>query len=375
MKKEKALFILHYSPPIHGASKVGDTIINSKIINQNLNSKFIKIKSSQNLDQIGQFNFLKILHFIELFFKVIYSLLIFRPKIIYFTTSSFGFAFYRDLVLSVPIKCYCFFKSCQVFYHYHAKGIYTFTSSSKKALTLTNFFVKGVNLIFISELMKSETELLKSYKNVFYLKNGVDDTLTSKEFNSILESRDNSKTINVLYLSNMMLDKGYDTALELAQKVKSSNKQNKIKFHFAGGWSSKEDEIFFNNYIDEHNLKDVVTYYGLVQGGTKKELFKLANLFVFPSRYKKEVFPLSILEALSYGLPVLAFKAGAVSEIINKNNGLITNKERIFEAFNFLTDNYLNRDTYQKCRDSFIENYTVNIFEENLLSILKTEIF
>ena len=370
--KNKALFILHLSPPVHGASKVGDTILSSKIINQSLDSKYIRITSSKKLDLIGQFNFQKIFYFITLFFKVLYALLTFRPTIIYFTASSFGIAFYRDFVLSIPIKLYCCFSECQIFYHYHANGIYAFTSSSKRARFLTNCFVKGANLIFISELMSTEIKLIKGYNNVFYLKNGVDNNLTENEFNILLTTRKKPDKINVLYLSNMMLDKGYDTVLDLAQKMKSTNSQNKIQFHFAGGWSSNQDKLVFNNYVRKHRLDDIVTYHGLVEGEIKKELFKLAHVFIFPSIYKKEVFPLSVLEALSYGIPVLAFNIGAVTQIINNTNSLITDKEHIYEAFNTLTDSYLNSDTYIKCRQKFMKNFNVTIFEENLLSILKT---
>ena len=146
MKQEKALFILHYSPPIHGAAKVGDTILKSSVINDAFKTRYIKIKSSNNLESIGTFRLSKIWFFLGLLFNVVYQLVFFRPKIIYFTTSPRGFAFYRDIVISIAVKIYRIFnKNCEVFYHYHAKGIYEFTKHSKKAKNLTNFFVSKVS--------------------------------------------------------------------------------------------------------------------------------------------------------------------------------------------------------------------------------------
>ena len=46
MKKQKLLCILHYSPPAHGASKVGDFIKSSEKLKDEFHCKFIKIKSS-----------------------------------------------------------------------------------------------------------------------------------------------------------------------------------------------------------------------------------------------------------------------------------------------------------------------------------------
>lgn len=367
----RALFVLHYSPPIHGASKVGDSILNSSIINQELDTRFIKIKSSENIDSIGKFNIKKLLYFFGLFFKVCWSLVFFRPSIIYYTASPFGFAFYRDLAISIPIKIYNFFLKQNLFYHYHAKGINEFVSQSKKNKKLTNFLLKGTNIILISKLMQSELEQVTSYKNIFYLNNGVDNLLTNYDFRSILTERKSNNKINILYLSNLFKEKGYDTVLELAKYFKEAGVKN-IEFNFAGGWASTEDKQYFKEYVNTNKLENYVVYHGLVQGEEKKRLFSNATIFVFPSRYKKEVFPLSVLEALSYGLPVLGFNIGAVPEIINGKTGIISNKELIFEDVEKMISEFQSESTFMRCREEYLNNYTVEVFEKNLLNILIT---
>ena len=49
MKKQKLLCILHYAPPAHGASKVGDFIKSSQKLKDEFDCRFIKIKSSISL--------------------------------------------------------------------------------------------------------------------------------------------------------------------------------------------------------------------------------------------------------------------------------------------------------------------------------------
>jgi glycosyltransferase involved in cell wall biosynthesis len=371
MNSKKALFILHYSPPIHGASKVGDYIINSKLISTSLETKYIKIKGAQNLDQIGKFNFLKLKYSIELFLNLIFKLLIFRPNIIYFTVSPQGFAFYRDLFISIPIKTFCLFKNCKIFYHYHAKGINEFSSQSNFSRLLVNIFIKNANLIFISKQMKSEVLRLNGFKNIYFLNNGVENKLDNKNFENIIAAKSDIDEINILYLSNMIKEKGYDTVLNFSKKIKEQNIKT-IKFHFAGGWSSNDDKVFFNNFVADNELESIVKYHGLVQGNKKTELFRNANFFIFPSRYRKEVFPLSVLEALSFGLPILAFNAGAISDIVNEDIGIITSKENLIKDFDRIKKNYLNKEVYIKCRSTFLEKYTTQKFEENLLKILKS---
>ena len=369
MSLKKALFVLHYSPPIHGASKVGDMIINSSLISSELESKFLKIKGTQRLDEIGKFSLLKIKHSFKLFFGLISKLFLFKPSIIYFTVSPQGFAFYRDLIISIPIKIYCLFKTCSIYYHFHAKGIEEFASKSIISKTLTGLFLKNANLIFISSQMQSEVNSIKGYKKIFFLNNGVNDNLDDSSFRNILKNK--NKEINILYLSNMMKEKGYDTVLNLAKKTKFLN-QKDIKFHFAGEWSSKSDELYFKNFVEKHKLEEYVEYHGLVSGKDKFNLFVEAKAFIFPSKYKKEVFPLSVLEALSYGLPVIAFNAGAISEIINKEIGVLTDENNLFEVFTIFKQEYLKDTVYIKCRNTFLEKYTIQKFEENLLKILKS---
>lgn len=369
MIKKKVLFILHYSPPVHGASKVGDSILNSNIISDTFESRFIKIKSSQNLNEIGVFSFFKIYCLVELFFKVLIKLVLFRPKVIYYTMSPGGFAFYRDLCMQIPIKCYVFFTRAKIYFHYHAKGIDNFVSGSNLKLWLTNFVTSNVNLIFISELLKTEVQKLNSYKSLFFIPNGVENTLRSEEFNAILNQRETTSYTRILYLSNMIKEKGYDIVLQIARQLKRLGNQD-IIIDFAGGWTSDADEIFFKTYVDKYELDDIVHYHGLVLGEQKKELFSKASLFIFPSSYRHEVFPLSILEALSYGLPILAFNIGATPEIINSKIGILTCKDFISEDLNKMIDNYQNETVYQTCRAEFLDYYTVEMFEKNLIKLL-----
>ena len=63
-------------------------------------------------------------------------------------------------------------------------------------------------------------------------------------------------------------------------------------------------------------------YIGSVQGSQKEELLQWADVYVQPSHH--EGMPIAILEALSYGLPVVATRVGAVPEVIkHETHGLL----------------------------------------------------
>ena len=366
MKKTKLLCILHYSPPAHGASKVGDFIKSSQKLKDEFNCEFIKIKSSDTIGDIGKVNFKKIYFVLELFFKILFTILVFRPNKIYFTASVKGVAFYRDVLLSTVWKFYKLFVPCEVFYHYHTKGVKEFVKNPRN-LKLTRYFLKDINLILLSPLLEADFEDVKTYKKVLFLPNGVENSYDDISFENYISKKDFSK-LNILYLSNMIKSKGYFEVIKLANNYKNKN----IHFHFAGGWKEKEDEKEFFDFIKSNQLENTVTFHGFVNGTQKKELFENSQLFIFPTRYENEAFPLSILEAFSYGLPVLSTDEGSIPFIIDEKSGVIVDDlDSISIAFDCLLKYYINIQTANHCRERYLNYFSLEEFEENLLKVLR----
>lgn len=370
-RKQKVLYILHHSPPVHGAAKVGDYVKASLELKTAFTNKYIKIKSSTSITNIGKFGFLKIWYGIQLVAEVSLMLFFFRPNKIYFTTSPSGFAFYRDFIIMTILKSYRWFRSCELFFHYHSSGVENFILRNPINKLATRFFVKGVNLVLISQYSKVDFKSIHSYKNIYFLNNGVKDSLGEVEFEEVLKQRILKNPIKVLYLSNMMKGKGYDIALDLAMRC-NENHKGRFIFDFAGAWETEEDMTLFDAFVKSNKLENLINYHGLVEGNKKHKLYKDAHFFIFTSRLN-EVFPLVLLEALSYGLPILAIEKGGVPEIVDKEVGMLTTKDKIGMDLEKFTTKYLNKSRYIACRERFLTAYQLSVFESNLKSILKEE--
>jgi len=369
----KLLCILHRSPPMHGAAQVGDFIADSEKLKSNFECKFITIKSSNTIADIGNISLKKIYYITELYFKIFIALLIFRPDKIYFTASVRGVAFYRDLLLSSLWKGYQSLKKIDVYYHYHTKGINEFVSSSNINLKLTDFFLKGVNVILLSDILQDDFKQVTTIRNFFYLPNGVENNFGDIEFNDFINSKyDKNKKLNILYLSNMIKSKGYFKVLELAKNVNNKS----MHFNFAGGWQNNSDEDEFYNFINKNHLEDTVTYHGFVGGEEKQKLLQQASFFIFPTRYKNEAFPLSILEALSYGVPVIATDEASIPYILDNKSGIVitdtdTDTDNLLEAIKLATVGLLNKETSIYCRERYLKLFSLEQFEINLVEVLK----
>ena len=366
MKKNKVLFVLHQSPPPHGAAKVGDFIASSNKIKNYYQARFVKIESSERVEDIGKYSLKKIFLALSLFCKVLYVLVTFRPEKIYFTASISSVAFYRDLFISSLWKVYRLFKKADVYYHYHTKGIDEFVSSSKINLILTRFFIRNINLILLSNLLSDDFKKVKTYKKIFYLPNGIEDLIDDDLFKKSIDFKyRNMNSINVLYLSHMTTNKGYKSVLDLALKTKKDN----IHYNFAGEWGSKEDKDFFSGFIDKNSLNDKVTYHGFVSGNEKSALFNRSHILAYPS--KNDAFPLTILESLSHGVPIISSNEGSISFILDNKCGLVIKEIHNFpDIFDEYKKELVNKETALYCREKFHRDFTLDIFQNNLTNIL-----
>ncbi|MDM5272543.1 glycosyltransferase [Sulfurovum sp. zt1-1] len=369
MQKPKLLCILHLSPPSHGAAKVGDFIFESEALKENFECRFIPIRSSESIGDIGKINPKKFWLVAVLFFRIFWALIVFRPEKIYFTASIRSVAFYRDLIISLLWKMYRLFRRCEVYYHYHTKGIDTFVSVSPRNLQLTRFFLKGVNLILLSPLLEKDVRKVQTYQSVYFLPNGIEDPLGNEDFSVyISEKYAQVEPMEVLYLAHMMKDKGYDEVLELARQTKGEN----IHYHFAGSWRSSDDEVDFEAFVHEHGLEESVTYHGFVSGGQKAALFKKAHLLVYPS--KNDAFPLTLLEALAYGVPVIATPEGSIPYILDEKCGILLQEStELYKTLQLAKTKLMNEESARYCRKRFEDQFTLKQFESNLVQILKKE--
>lgn len=82
--------------------------------------------------------------------------------------------------------------------------------------------------------------------------------------------------------------------------------------------------------VENLNLTEHITFLGWVNSAQRDELLAKADVFILPSY--NEGLPLAILEAMSWGLPVISTPVGGIPElVIPGQNGLLVNPGHIEE--------------------------------------------
>ncbi|HEX9063415.1 MAG TPA: glycosyltransferase family 4 protein [Clostridia bacterium] len=122
--------------------------------------------------------------------------------------------------------------------------------------------------------------------------------------------------------------KGQNFLIEAAKEVVDKNKN----VHFMIVGNDKLDLEWTNNLknlVKDLGLENNITFTGA--RNDIEELMAISDLFVFPSTL--EGLPLTVLEAMAAGLPVIATDVGSINEVVHHNiNGLLIpsgNKEVI----------------------------------------------
>jgi glycosyltransferase involved in cell wall biosynthesis len=79
-----------------------------------------------------------------------------------------------------------------------------------------------------------------------------------------------------------------------------------------------------------------------------------------------------VLEAFSYGLPVLATDEGSIPFIVDNKSGVVIDNVRDLDtAFEKMIVEYINIDTANYCRKRYLENFSLVEFEENLIKVFR----
>lgn len=133
-----------------------------------------------------------------------------------------------------------------------------------------------------------------------------------------------SGTLRVLYLSNLMVEKGYLDVLDAASLMEQWLPGWKVEFHFAGKFHLGGDEFRtieemqadFRSRRSSVSPSTRIVFHGVVSGDEKAMLLRSAHVFVLPTYYRDEGQPISIIEALTSALPVIATAHRGIPELL-----------------------------------------------------------
>jgi glycosyltransferase involved in cell wall biosynthesis len=360
--KKKILCILQLAPPVHGASMINGYLVSSHLINQNFNLEIINLRFNKSIKKLEKFSIAKIFTALGYTFTIIKKMTGFNPDLVYYTISTKGFSFYRDAFYILIIKLF----RPKVVLHFHSKGLKPDAQGNFIKKFLYGRILKNSSCICLSPSLKPDIENVAG-SAPHIVPNGIPE-FSNHDSDTIPET--NPLPV-ILYLSNYIESKGILVLIEALGILKKQDYTFNVRLV---GAPADVDMEMLNKLILLNNLFSSVNVTGPLYNENKITEFRKADIFVFPTY--NDAFPLVLLEAMQFRLPVISTFEGGIPDMIRNNvNGILVEKKNVVmladKIASLLVNPQLRKSMGNNGYQTFKENYTLKHFETNMCKTFK----
>lgn len=170
----------------------------------------------------------------------------------------------------------------------------------------------------------------------------------------------------ITFMGAIVANKGIFDVIACLIKYKSYF-EGKIHFYIAG--LGEHDRL--QDLIKDNELDGFVHYIGWIDEDKKRTLLSRTDIYIQPSCF--ESLGISIIEAMSYGVPAIASNVGGIPDIIEDGVDGILFQPNDFEQFvgalkRLIEDEELNRILGTKAREKSLK-FSINNFRDKLVDI------
>jgi glycosyltransferase involved in cell wall biosynthesis len=357
-KMKKILLVIHTPPPF-GGGEVQALNLKRHFTN---NPKFIIFdysRKNHNRTNWSTINLNTIFHGILWIIKVGFLIIKYQPSKIYFTLPKSYFGFLRNMMV-LPLS---HLLGVKVYGELPGTSFLFLQNKNSIKYRTGLYFLRRVDEIRF--LSPSIALAHKQYglKRPIVINNGID----------ILPGNDVSPDIflqnplTLVYIGAIESSKGVFNMLK-AIKICHANHID-IHLNFIGYWTYNDEKDQANEFIKNSGINDLITFHGIQTGGKKWEILSHCAVLVHPTFW--DGVPLTILEALGIGIPVISTSIGGIPDTItNDVNGIILPENTPEELANAINKYYDNRqlliEVSKANKALFNDKYKLEIFLSNM---------
>lgn len=373
--KTKVCVIGPLPPPMTGLSKALDTIVRSERCREELELHVIDLGKMYTVSG-GGVSFSKLAGISKLIRSVKQTVKKHDTDTYYLTIAQSTVGVLRDLaILRILAKD----RNCRnIVIHLHGGGFAKFYQGSSPLLRkmIRKYYSCVTKAIVLGDSLNHMFDGILPREKVTVIPNCADEEFLLSEagLREKTQSFAEKRTLQVLYLSNMIREKGCLDVLSAAEQC--AREKVPVRFVFAGKFYSEEEQKAFGSRLAKFKIEDYVNYIGVVSGEKKRTLLKESDVFVLPTYYPHEGQPITILEAMAAGMPVICTAHAGIPDLVKDGrNGIFVppmQPEKITEAVKRLEkDRPLMRKMAEMNAAEVKEKYTEERYLENIISVLK----
>ena len=299
--------------------KGGITTVIEQLLNYNWKKENIEIRFIPTY--IEKNNIFKIAFFINSLIKLIFYCMFFKPQKVHIHMSYKG-SFYRTYIIH---KLCLIFKVKDIIHLHGSEFQKWYNESNEKNKGIIRKLLRECYVLIVLGKEWENTILnIEPQTNIIVINNTISIPNQITKWN-------NSK-FSIMFLGVLIKRKGVDDLLEAIKLIKDKPIEREYEITIVG---TGDEENNLKEKCKKLEISNLVEFLGWRNKEQKEKLLKKTQLLVLPSY--NEGLPMAILEAISYGIPILGTRVGDVEEaVINGKNGYLIRKGNVNELSEYL---------------------------------------
>ena len=373
--KKRVCVVGTLPPPMGGAAIAVQTLTDSECFRDRFSARIINVSDGKIRSAGGRvLTASKIFKILECASALRREARDSRPDLYYLVIALSVASSLRDLLFLWVIRAHMK-RGARVVLHLHGAGFREFYAGAPKLLRrrIRQSFGRVDAAIVESPCLRDTFNGILPDSKTFVVPNGVDNEFLLSEVDLLakMERRASTSSTTFLYLSNMIKSKGYMDVLVAASRV--CDRRSDCRVVFAGPFPTDVERRSFLAAIESAAAGGRISYVGVVDAEEKYGLLRDSDVFVLPT-YLPEGQPISILEAMGAGMPIVTTRYGAIPDLIASGiNGVFVqrqNPEDLTNAMLVLCDE---RDTVSRMglanRAKIMECFTEERYTESMVEL------
>lgn len=306
----KVLVVGQTPPPYLGQPIMLQRLLESEIADVEL--RHLRMVLSGDANEVGRFRWSKVYSLLPIVLRILYARIFGGVDILYYPPAGPNrVTLFRDFAILLPTR-WLFRKTI---FHFHASGLtemYPRLPGWQRWLFRRAYFYPDA-AIRLSELTPDDARGVRA-KREYVIANGIDDPCPTGPPQHSSAPVSEARPLRLLFVAMLRESKGVLVLIDAAARLKAAGIS--FRLEIMGQFISPEFADQVHARVAELGLNDQITFLGMLTGDAKFAAYARADVFCMPTHYESEAFPVVLLEAMAYGLPIVATAWRGIPSIV-----------------------------------------------------------
>ncbi|MCO6455848.1 MAG: glycosyltransferase [Pirellulaceae bacterium] len=363
----KVLVVGQTPPPVHGQAVMIDRLLRSPL--RGVRMFHVRTSFSRTIEDLGRWHPRKLVHLLAVIVRIFHARLVHGADVLYYPPSGPNLVpVLKDMAILLCTRW--LFR--RTIWHVHAGG--TSLIYGRLRFWLRPWFrwaLFDADAVIRLSAATPEDGLGLRARREFLVPNGIPDEAPGHlpagvaTTNTSTTGGSSRGPFRLLYVGALCESKGVLDVVRATRML--ADRGLAVGLQLVGQCQSAEFAATLEDLVEQLELADRVELPGVLTGEDKHKRFAQSDVFCFPSFYECEAFPLVLLEAMSFGLPVVASRWRGIPSIVRDGQtGLLVeprNPHQLAECvYQLATSPHLRRQMSAAARDRYLREYTPDVF-------------